>query len=85
MSSRKNSDSARLRRLKRLGQRHGLAILTTGKPNPRFPDGGYMLSHEATRRPILGDKPMPYCASLDEIEAYFDAFAAGDDGEDDPS
>lgn len=84
MSSRKDSDSARLRRLKRLGQRQGLTILTTNKPNPRFPNGGYMLSNDETRRPILGDKPVPYCASLDEIEAYFDTLDGQEEGDDLP-
>jgi hypothetical protein len=34
-----------------------------------------MLSDDATRRPILGDRPQPYGASLDAIEAHLEALA----------
>ena len=78
MSSRRDHDSARLRRLKRIVHKIGLTILTTNKQNPKFPDGGYMLSDDATRRPILGDKPVPYCASLDQIEQYLETIEGTD-------
>jgi len=71
--SRANSDVAILRRLRRLAARKGLAILAAAKPNPKIPDGGYMLSDDESRTVILGDKPMPYSASLEQIEAYLDA------------
>lgn len=75
MSSRAHTEAARLRRLRRLAARHGLAILAAAKPNSAQPDGGYMLSDDATRRPILGDRPQPYGASLDAIEAHLEALA----------
>jgi hypothetical protein len=37
MSSRRDHDSARLRRLKRIVHKIGLTILTTNKQNPKFP------------------------------------------------
>lgn len=73
MSSRRDHDSARLRRLKRIGHKIGLTILSTNKVNPKFPEGGYMLSRDETFKVIIGDKPVPYCASLDQIEAYIEA------------
>ena len=77
LSSRAGTDIARLRRLRRLAARRGLAILATDKPPPKTPDGGYMLNDDETRQPILGGKPQPYCASLDEIEDYLDRMAEG--------
>lgn len=70
--SRVDSDNARLRRLRRLGHRKGLTILTTKKPDPKVVNGGYMLSADETFKVILGDRPVPYSASLDQIEAYLD-------------
>jgi hypothetical protein len=32
-----------------------------------------MLSDDAERRIVLGDKPKPYAATLDEIEAWLEA------------
>ncbi len=69
--SRRDSDVARLRRMRRMAQRRGLSILKA--THPRSPESGYMLSVEEGRQVLLGDKPQPYSASLDAIEAYLDA------------
>lgn len=82
MSSRAGSESARLRRLRRVGHRHGLTILTTKKPDPRIVDGGYMLSIDETFTVILGNRPLPYSASLDQIEAHLDGLEAAEDQDD---
>jgi hypothetical protein len=71
MSSRAGTETARLRRLRRAAARQGLAILAAGKPASKGL-GGYMLSDDAERRIILGDKPKPYAATLDEIEAWLE-------------
>jgi len=68
MSSRAGNDSSRLRRLRRLGHRLGLSILADRS--------GYMVTLETSRTVVLGDRPKPYSATLDEVEAYIDGVAA---------
>ena len=80
MSSRAGTEVARLRRLRRLAARRGLAILAAAKPNPRIENGGYMLSDDESRRVLLGDKPLPYSASLEILLELREA----DDGADEP-
>jgi hypothetical protein len=58
--------------LRRLGHRQGLTILTTKKLDPKIVNGGYMLSADEDFKVILGDRPVPFSASLDQIEAYLD-------------
>jgi hypothetical protein len=72
MSSRAKTEAARLRRLRRIGHRLGLTILTTSKPDPKIVNGGYMLSADEGFEVLLGNRPKPYSASLDDIEAYLD-------------
>jgi len=71
--SRAQSDVAILRRLKRVAARHGLTILSAVKPSSKVEGGGYMLSNDATRSVVLGDRPKPYSADLEQIEAWLDA------------
>jgi hypothetical protein len=71
LSSRADTDVARLRRLRRIGHRHGLTILAAKKHEIKK-GGGYMLSVEEDRRVVLGDQPSPYSATLEEIEAHLD-------------
>ncbi|HVW91463.1 MAG TPA: hypothetical protein VHB74_02530 [Devosia sp.] len=78
MSSRAGNEVARLRRLKRLAARHGLAILVATKPSSKVAEGGYMLTEDETRKVLLGDRPQPYSASLDAIEAHLDQLLAED-------
>ena len=72
MSSRRGSEAARLRRLRRTAARHSLAILAATKPSSKT-GGGYMISNDETRRVLVGDKPGPYAMTLDEVEAYLEA------------
>lgn len=78
MSGRAGSEVARLRRLKRLAARYGLAILVATKPSSKVAEGGYMLTEDETRKVLLGDRPQPYSASLDAIEAHLDQLLAED-------
>ncbi|RUT29353.1 hypothetical protein EMQ25_14635 [Arsenicitalea aurantiaca] len=73
MSSRAGTETARLRRLRRFGHRRGYTILAAQRPASKVAGGGYMLSLDATFKPVLGDEPIPYSASLDEVEAYLEA------------
>ena len=77
--SRANTEASRLRRIKRIASRHGLTILTAQKPSSKTPEGGYMLSLDAARKVVLGDKPVPYSANLEQVEAYIDALEEGGD------
>lgn len=78
MGSRADTDTARLRRLRRIGHRMGMTILQVRKAEKKKP-GGYMLSMDEERRIVLGDQPAPYSATLDEVEAYLDRFAEAED------
>jgi len=80
MSSRADTDIARLRRLRRVAQRQNLTILVGTKPNSKQLSGFYMLSDDDTRRPVFGNVPRPFSATMDQIEAFL---GGGDDaGED---
>lgn len=70
MSSRADTETARLRRLRRLAQRRNLTILVKTEVNSKARSGFYMLNDEDTRRPVFGDKPQPFSATLDQIEDF---------------
>jgi hypothetical protein len=72
MSSRAHHDVARLRRLKRLAARYGFAVLVAERTNSKIAGGGYMLTDDETRKPLLGHVPASYSASLDDIEDYIE-------------
>ncbi len=74
MSSRAATEVARLRRLRRLAARAGLAILAAAKPSSKG-SGGYMLTDDDERKPLLGHQPAPYSATLDDIEAHLETIA----------
>jgi hypothetical protein len=80
--SRTDSDAARLRRLRRLAARHGLSILAATRPASKAAGGGYNLSEQESRAVLLGDRPAPYSATLDAVEARLLAVAEeGEEGE----
>ncbi|HEY4200146.1 MAG TPA: hypothetical protein VGM83_06260 [Devosiaceae bacterium] len=79
MSSRTNTEVARLRRLRRFAARHNLAILASEKPSSKVPGGGYMLNDNEARKPVIGAHPQPYSASLDEVEEYLDKLSETDE------
>jgi hypothetical protein len=62
------------RRVRRVATRLGLHLMIAAKPDQRVrAHGGYMLRDGQTMQILLGDKAYPYCADLDEIEAFLDA------------
>ncbi|MGL5117507.1 MAG: hypothetical protein ACRC7G_04630 [Beijerinckiaceae bacterium] len=73
MSSRKNTESSRERRIRRLCARLGLHLMTAQKPDKQVQaHGGYMLRNGRTMAYVYGDKGYLFSASLEEIEAYLD-------------
>ena len=49
--------------------------MTAQKPDKHvLAHGGYMLRDGQTMRILLGDKDYPYCADIDEVEAFLDAY-----------
>jgi hypothetical protein len=75
--SRKESDVARMRRMKRLAARYGLTILTAEKIKVHGGLGGHAVRDDASYKVVFGDDPKPFSATLDEIDAYLDALVAG--------
>ena len=69
----RDSVSAVERRIRRIAVRHGLHILKPQKPDARVArHGGYMLRDVQTAKIVFGDKPYPFAADLEEIEAYIE-------------
>ncbi|MBI1179623.1 MAG: hypothetical protein GC201_03635 [Alphaproteobacteria bacterium] len=59
------------RRVRRLAVRRGWHLLKAQKPDKRVrAHGGYMLRDADSFEIVFGDADYPYCADLDEIEAY---------------
>lgn len=72
--SRKNALPSVERRLKRLAIRHNLHVMTCQKPDKRvLAHGGYMLRDATTMKIVFGDAEYLFSASLDDIEAWFEA------------
>ena len=62
------------RRVRRVATRLGLHLMIVDKPDKHVrAHGGYMLREAETMRIICGNKDYPYCADIDEIEAFLDA------------
>jgi hypothetical protein len=63
------------RRVRRVATRLGLHLMIVQKPDNRVrAHGGYMLRDGHSMRILLGDKDYPYCADIDEVEAFLDAY-----------
>ncbi|WP_375452115.1 hypothetical protein [uncultured Devosia sp.] len=77
--SRRDFDASRMRRMRRIAGRHGLTILTAEKLTAKTGKGGHAIREDETFKVIFGDKPLPFTATLDDVEAYLDKL---DDGED---
>ncbi len=72
--SRRDSLAAVERRIRRLVVRRGWHMLKMEKPDKRVQShGGYMLRDADTYEIVFGDRDYPYCASLDDIEAFLDS------------
>ncbi|MEN3950503.1 hypothetical protein [Iodidimonas sp. SYSU 1G8] len=69
--SRRDSLAAVERRIRRLVVRRGWHMMKAEKPDKRvLAHGGYMLRDPETFAIVFGDKDYPYCADLDDIEAF---------------
>lgn len=77
--SRKEFDASRMRRLKRTAGRHGLTILTAEKLTAKMGKGGHAIREDATHRVIYGDVPLPFSATLEDIEAYVENLEAAEE------
>ena len=63
------------RRVRRVATRLGLHLMIVQKPDNRVrAHGGYMLRDGQSMRILFGDKDYPYCADIDEVEAFLDAY-----------
>ncbi len=72
--SRRDSLAAVERRIRRLAVRRGWHMMKAEKPDKRaLAHGGYMLRDPETHAIVFGDKDYPYCADLEEIEAFLDS------------
>lgn len=81
--SRRDFDVSRMRRMRRTAGRHGLTILTAEKLTAKTGKGGHAIREDETFKVIYGDKPLPFSATLDDIEAYLDKLGDADEaGED---
>jgi hypothetical protein len=64
------------RRVRRLATRLNVHLMIAVKRDPRvLAHGGYMLRDAQTMLIIFGDKDYPYCADIDEVEAFLEARA----------
>jgi len=80
--SRRDFDASRMRRMRRLAGRHGLTILTAEKLTAKMGKGGHAIRDDESFKVIYGDNPLPFTATLDDIEAYLDkTYGDDDDGE----
>jgi len=62
------------RRVRRVATRLNLHLMIADKPDQLVrAHGGYMLREPITMRIIFGNKDYPYCADIDEIEAFLEA------------
>lgn len=61
-----------MRRMRRVAGRYGLTILTAEKLTAKTGKGGHALRDDESFKVIYGDKPLPFTATLDDIEAYLD-------------
>ena len=77
--SRKEFDASRMRRMRRIAGRHGLTILTAEKLTAKQGKGGRAIRDDATFKVIFGHSPLPFTATLEDVEAYIDKLEAGEE------
>jgi hypothetical protein len=73
VSSRKDHEASRERRVRRALTRFGLHLMISQKPDKRvLAHGGYMVRDGETMKILFGDKDYPFSASLEEVEEWVD-------------
>jgi hypothetical protein len=77
-SASRDSVRSQERRVKRLGRRYGVSLMTCEKPIGKVAQhGGYMLRDDETRKIVFGDKGYEFSATLDEVEEFLEAQPTG--------
>ena len=77
--SRKEFEASKMRRMRRIAGRHGLTILTAEKLTAKMGKGGHALREDASFNVIYGHHPLPFTATLDDIESYLDKLEADEE------
>ncbi|KFC72290.1 hypothetical protein FF80_00045 [Devosia sp. LC5] len=77
--SRKEFDASRMRRMKRLAGRYGLTILTAEKLTAKQGKGGHAIREDESFKVIYGHSPLPFSATLEDIESYLEKLEAGEE------
>jgi hypothetical protein len=77
--SRKEFEASRMRRLKRTAGRYGLTILTAEKLTAKQGKGGHALRDDASFKVVYGHSPLPFTATLEDIEAYLEKLEASEE------
>lgn len=68
-----------MRRMKRLAGRYGLTILTAEKLTAKQGKGGHAIRDDESFKVIYGHSPLPFSATLDDIESYLEKLEAGEE------
>ncbi len=77
--SRKEFEASRMRRLKRTAGRYGLTILTAEKLTAKQGKGGHAIRDDESFKVIYGHMPLPFSATLEDIESYLEKLEAGEE------
>ncbi|MDB5473511.1 MAG: hypothetical protein JWP99_814 [Devosia sp.] len=77
--SRKEFEASRMRRMRRIAGRHGLTILTAEKLTAKQGKGGHALRDDESFKVIFGHSPLPFTATLEDIETYLDKLEASEE------
>ncbi|HWU19621.1 MAG TPA: hypothetical protein VN155_18235 [Devosia sp.] len=65
--------------MKRLAGRYGLTILTAEKLTAKQGKGGHAIREDESFKVIYGHSPLPFSATLDDIESYLEKLEAGEE------
>ena len=68
-----------MRRLRRVAGRHGLTILTAEKLTAKMGKGGHALRDDQSFNVVFGHDPLPFSATLADIESYLDKLESGEE------
>lgn len=68
-----------MRRMKRLAGRYGLTILTAEKLTAKQGKGGHAIRDDESFKVVYGHSPLPFSATLDDIESYLEKLEAGEE------